>query len=86
MEDSQPSTVAKRLKKIDPKYFGGVVSLVVLLLFVFQNTEKTQVEFLWLDITMPLFLLLILTSGLASLIALLLQRLSRKRRSSRTSS
>tara|TARA_Y100000741_G_scaffold184862_1_gene140481 strand:- start:131 stop:391 length:261 start_codon:yes stop_codon:yes gene_type:complete len=86
MEDSQPSTAAERLKKIDPKYFGGVVSLVVLLLFVFQNTEKTQVEFLWLDITMPLFLLLILTSGLASLIALLLQRLSRKRRSSRTSS
>ena len=86
MEDSQHSTAAERLKKIDPKYFGAVVSLVVLLLFVFQNTEKTQVEFLWLDITMPLFLLLILTSGLASLIALLLQRLSRKRRSSRTSS
>ena len=86
MEDSQSSAAAERLKKIDPKYFGGVVSLVVLLLFVFQNTEKTQVEFLWLDITMPLFLLLILTSGLASLIALLLQRFSRKRRSSRTSS
>ena len=86
MEDSQPSTAAKRLKKIDPKYFGGVVSVVVFLLFVFQNTEKTQVEFLWLDITTPLFLLLIITSGLASLIALLLQRLSRKRRSSRTSS
>ena len=86
MEDSQPSTATEKLKKIDPKFFGGVVSLVVLLLFVFQNTEKTQVEFLWLDITMPLFLLLILTSGLASLIALLLQRLSRTRRSSRTSS
>ena len=86
MEDSQSSAAAERLKKIDPKYFGGVVSLVVLLLFVFQNTEKTQVEFLWLDITMPLFLLLILTSGLAILIVLLLQRLSRKRRSSRTSS
>ncbi len=86
MEDSQPSTATEKLKKIDPKFFGAVVSLVVLLLFVFQNTEKTQVEFLWLDITMPLFLLLILTSGLASLIALLLQRLSRKRRSSRTSS
>ncbi|MBN99951.1 MAG: hypothetical protein CL438_04710 [Acidimicrobiaceae bacterium] len=82
MEDSQPSSAAERLKKIDPKYFGGVISLVVLLLFVFQNTEKTQVEFLWFDIAMPLFLLLVLTSVLASLIALLLQRLSRKRRSS----
>ena len=82
MEDSQPSSAAERLKKIDPKHFGGVISLVVLLLFVFQNTEKTQVEFLWLDIAMPLFLLLVLTSVLASLIALLLQRLSRKRRSS----
>jgi uncharacterized integral membrane protein len=82
MEDSQPSSADERLKKIDPKYFGGVISLVVLLLFVFQNTEKTQVEFLWLDIAMPLFLLLVLTSVLASLIALLLQRLSRKRRSS----
>ena len=82
MEDSQSSAAAERLKKIDPKYFGGVISLVVLLLFVFQNTEKTQVEFLWLDIAMPLFLLLVLTSVLASLIVLLLQRLSRKRRSS----
>ena len=82
MEDSQPSTAAERLKKIDPKYFGGVISLVVLLLFVFQNTEKTQVEFLWLDIAMPLFLLLLLTSVLACLVGFLIQRASRKRRSS----
>ncbi|MBN39726.1 MAG: hypothetical protein CL457_03570 [Acidimicrobiaceae bacterium] len=82
MEGAQHSSASERLKKIDPKYFGGVTSLVVFLLFVFQNTEKAQVEFLWLDITMPLFLLLLLTFVLAYLIVLLVQRLNRKRRSS----
>ena len=82
MEDSKPSTPAAKLKNIDPKYFGGGLSLVVFLIFVFQNTDKTQVEFLWLDVTIPLFLLLLLTSALACLIVLMVQRLNRKRKSS----
>jgi uncharacterized integral membrane protein len=39
-------------------YVGGVVSLVIaaaLLIFAVQNTGAVAVEFLWLDVTAPLF-------------------------------
>ena len=82
MEELPPSTVIGRLRELDPKHLGGVFALVVLLLFVFQNTDDTQVEFLWFNITMPLFLLLLLTCVLVWIVVLLVQRVNRKRRSS----
>ena len=82
MEESQPSRMSERLREFEPKHLGGVLALVIFLIFIFQNTDDTQVEFLWLDIAMPLFLLLLLTSVLACLVGFLIQRASRKRRSS----
>ena len=82
MEESQPSRMSERLRELEPKHLGGVLALVIFLIFIFQNTDDTQVEFLWLDVAMPLFLLLLLTSVLASLVGFLIQRASRKRRSS----
>ena len=82
MEESQLFRMLERLREFELKYFGGVLVLVIFLIFIFQNTDDTQVEFLWLDIAMPLFLLLLLTSVLACLVGFLIQRASRKRRSS----
>jgi len=82
MEESQPPRMSERLRELELKHLGGALALVVLLIFIFQNTDDTQVEFLWLDIAMPLFLLLLLTSVLACLVVILVQRASRKRRSS----
>jgi uncharacterized integral membrane protein len=44
---------------------GGVIGLgliaAAVLLFVIQNTQDVEVEFLWFDFTWPLWLLLVVT-------------------------
>ena len=77
MEDPKP--VTERIRSLDPKYFVGVTAVVVLLLFVFQNTDDAQVEFLWFDMNMPLFLLLLLTVVLTSVVVILAQRFNKRR-------
>ena len=61
--------------------FGGVAA-VVLLLFVVQNSESTQTEFLWFQWSMPKFLLIFITVGLTLVMAVIaawiLNRRSRK--------
>jgi len=78
MEDPKPRI--ERIRSLDPKYFVGAIAVIVLLLFVFQNTDSTQVEFLWFDMDMPLFLLLLLTVALTWLVAILAQRFNKNKR------
>ena len=83
MEDSKP--VTERIRSIDPKYFVGILALVILLLFVLQNTDDAHIEFLWFDMNMPLFLLLLLTVALTWVVVLLAQRFNRRRNASSAS-
>jgi uncharacterized integral membrane protein len=52
---------------------GAIVALVVLvvalLAFVFQNTEDVQFNWLMIELTMPLWLALVITAVLGALIA-----------------
>ena len=75
-----PKPVTERIGSLDPKYVVGILAFVALLLFVFQNTDDAQIEFLWFDMNMPLFLLLLLTSGLTWIVVILAQRLNSRRR------
>ncbi len=54
-----------------------------LLLFVAQNTDKTQIDFLWFTWSMPKFLLIFITVGLTLVVSIIaawiLNRRSRKR-------
>lgn len=62
---------------------GGLVALgvlvVALLAFVFQNTEDVQFNWLMIELTMPLWLALIITAILGAVIANLGGRLLRRR-------
>jgi uncharacterized integral membrane protein len=62
--------------------FGGIAG-VALLLFVVQNSETTEAEFLWFSWSMPKFLLIFITVALTLIIAVVtawaLNRRSRKR-------
>ena len=49
----------------------GGVAAVALLLFVFQNTEKTTVDWLFWNIKMPLFLLIIITVALTLVVTVI---------------
>ena len=49
--------------------FAGVAA-AVLLLFVAQNTDKTQIDFLWFSGSMPKFLMIFITAGLTLVVAI----------------
>ena len=47
---------------------GGGILLVLLLIFVFQNTADTQFKFLFWSFTLPLWLVLLITAIVAFVI------------------
>ena len=57
----------------------GVVAAAALALFIFQNTDDTQVNFLWMDGAIPLYLLLLITVGLTLVLAMVGTWLLRRR-------
>lgn len=62
---------------------GAILALVVLvgalLAFVFQNTEDVQFNWLMIEITMPLWMALVITAVLGALIANLAGLMLRRR-------
>lgn len=61
----------------------AAIAAGALLLFVFQNTDKTIIDFLWFSWTMPKFLLIFITVALTLIVSVIsawiLNRRSRKR-------
>lgn len=75
---SDRSDTFKRIRSIEPKYIIASIALVVLFLFIFQNTDDVHIEFLWLDMNIPLFLLLLLTAALTWLVTILALQLKKR--------
>lgn len=69
---------AKDGRRIDSRVVVGIVVLVVLLVFVFQNTEETPLHFLFFDFSAPLWLMLGLTVLLSLGVGYLLGRRRRR--------
>ncbi|MDG1845343.1 MAG: hypothetical protein P8J01_03015 [Acidimicrobiales bacterium] len=72
------SSTFKKIRSIELKYVVASIALVVLFLFIFQNTDDVQIEFLWLDMNIPLFLLLLLTTALTWLATILALQLNKR--------
>ena len=53
------------LRQINARMVLGVLSAVALIVFIAQNTDDTQVNFLAWDWDLPLFLLLLITIALS---------------------
>ena len=65
----------------DQARLGAAVVLVVLLvIFVLQNTDKTDVDFIFTDVKMPLIFVLIGTAFVGAAASSLLQFVLRRRR------
>jgi uncharacterized integral membrane protein len=63
--------------------WGALIALlgvVLAVVFAVQNTEPVPVEFLWLEGEYPLALVILITAGVAVLIAQLVSFLYRRRR------
>ena len=50
-----------------------------LVLFIFQNTDDAQVDFLWMNGSIPLFLLLLITVALTLIVAMMVTWFLRRR-------
>lgn len=55
--------------KVNVGFFVVLLGIAAFLLFVFQNTEDTEVEWLVFDVSMPKYLLLLITSGITLVVA-----------------
>jgi len=52
-------------RRIPPALIGAVVLAAVVLVFVFQNTHRVPVHFLWFEWDAQLWLMLLITSAVA---------------------
>jgi uncharacterized integral membrane protein len=59
----------------------GLVVAVALALFVLQNTDDAEVNFLWMDGNIPLYLLLLVTVVLTLVLTLIVTWVLRRRQS-----
>lgn len=57
-----------------------LVGIAAFLLFIFQNTEDTEVEWLAFDVSMPKYLLLLITSGITLVVSVIVAWLVGRRR------
>ncbi len=75
-EEEGSDRTSQQLKKFGPP---AVIALLALL-FILQNLDSVDVEFLWLDFTMPLWLLLVLFAGIGAVVYWGVERRRRSRR------
>jgi uncharacterized integral membrane protein len=62
------SSASTRSKKDTVRLIAGAVLLVLLVLFVVANTDKTKIDFLVTDVDLPLILVLAVTAVLGALV------------------
>lgn len=62
-------------RRVSPKAIGVGILIVLVLVFVLQNTDDTGIHFLFWNVTMGTWLALVVTFVLGLLLGLLLNRL-----------
>jgi hypothetical protein len=72
----EESSTVDQVRRFGPP----AVIAVVALLFVLQNTESVNFEFLWFDFEMPMWVMLVIFAGVGAVVFYGLQRRRRKRR------
>lgn len=68
MADHGQDDIVTRKEGRGWKFYVGIAALVLLAIFVIQNSQDVQVEFLFTTTDTPLFLALLLAGGLGALI------------------
>ena len=79
MADEVVVQPVEKEKGLNARLVLGLVAAVALALFVVQNTDDAEVNFLWMDGSIPLFLLLLATAVLTLIITLVIIWVRRRR-------
>jgi uncharacterized integral membrane protein len=66
-DDRQPSEPVREYRGSGIMWSGVaiIVSMALLVVVAFQNTQDVEFDFLWFDVAIPLILILAITAGLA---------------------
>ena len=75
-EEEGGDQTSKQLRKFGPPAVVGLLALI----FILQNLDSVDVEFLWLDFTMPLWLLLVVFAVIGAVVYWGVERRRRARR------
>ena len=67
------------------RFYAGIAIAIVALVFIFQNSQKVKVDFIFATTETPLFFVLIITFALGALTGWLLPHVRRGRSRSRES-
>ena len=67
-------------RRIPGALIGAVLLAVIVLIFVFQNTHRVPIHFLWLDTDAQLWFMLLITAAVAIASAELFSMYLRRRR------
>jgi uncharacterized integral membrane protein len=73
---------SEQLKRFGPPAVVGLLALI----FILQNLDSVDVEFLWLDFSMPLWLLLVIFAVVGAVVFWGAERRRRVRRTRRAAS
>jgi uncharacterized integral membrane protein len=72
-EPSPPSSREPARRTVSPRQIAGAVLLVLVLVFIFENTKKVNVRLIGPEVHAPLFVALLIAALLGALGTLLIQ-------------
>jgi uncharacterized integral membrane protein len=61
-------------RQVHPRLIGALVLVVIILIFIFENTRKTKIRFLVPEVTAPLWVALIAASAVGAAAGVLVAR------------
>jgi uncharacterized integral membrane protein len=62
---ANPDAIEPRARRGSPALIGAVLLAAVILIFVFQNTHRVPIHFLWFERDAQLWLMLLITAAIA---------------------
>jgi uncharacterized integral membrane protein len=80
MSDENPSNVHKSNDKIGFALIVSAVILIALAVFVIQNLDEVEVEFLFLSVSFPLWLVAVIFLALGVILGWVWRWMSRRRK------
>lgn len=76
----QPTEPATQKVTRNPKFIVGVIAVVLLVIFVAQNSQRVEVDFLFTTTDTPLVVALVIAGALGALIGWVAPRIRRYER------
>jgi uncharacterized integral membrane protein len=79
----EPGGPVEPKRKLGPREIGGIVALILLVIFIVENTRKVKIRFIIPEVKAPLFIALLIAALVGALALWLIQHRMESRRKRR---